>query len=113
VLHVPRDSPSALPAILNGSGINDQLRVNTEQLDHANSFMEAVLPFERLRPLLRGALGSDGASGEVSVDAVNRRGRQVMVRVACTPLHNYADGLDGDGAIIVMEADAGPSPERV
>jgi two-component system CheB/CheR fusion protein len=75
--------------------------------------LDLGLPFERLRPLLRGVLGSDGASGEVSVDAVNRRGPQVMVRVAGTRLHNYADGLDGDGAIIVMEADAGPSPERV
>jgi two-component system, chemotaxis family, CheB/CheR fusion protein len=75
--------------------------------------LDIGLPIERLRPLLRGALGSDGATGEVSVDAVNRRGRPVMVRVACTPLHNRSDGSDGDGAIIVMEAEPGQPPERV
>ena len=73
--------------------------------------LDIGLPFERLRPLLRGALGSDGASGEVAVDAVNRRGRPVMVRVACTPLHTHSDGADGAGAIIVMEAE--PPSERV
>jgi two-component system CheB/CheR fusion protein len=75
--------------------------------------LDIGLPFERLRPLLRGALGSDGASGEVAVDGVNRRGRPVTVRVACTPLHNRSGGADGAGAIIVMEAGPGPSPERV
>jgi two-component system, chemotaxis family, CheB/CheR fusion protein len=75
--------------------------------------LDIGLPFERLRPLLWGALGSDGASGEVSLDAINRRGRSVMVRVGCTPLHNRSGGADGEGAIIVMEAASGPPPEPV
>jgi two-component system CheB/CheR fusion protein len=75
--------------------------------------LDIGLPFERLRPLLRSALGFDGASGAVAVDGVNRRGRPVTVRVACTPLHNHSGGADGDGAIIVMETGPGPSPERV
>ena len=43
------------------------------------------LPFDRLRPLVCAALKPDGVSGEVIVDAVNRRGRGVVVRVACAP----------------------------
>ena len=76
--------------------------------------LDVGLPFERLRPLLRGALGPDGVPGEVSVDGVNRRGRPVVVRVAFTPLQSLDGGAAGDGAIIVMEAEpSGPSPERV
>jgi two-component system CheB/CheR fusion protein len=59
--------------------------------------LDIGLPVDRVRPLLRGALGAGGRPGEIRLDAVNRRGRAVTVRVACTPLHK------GDGAIIVME----------
>ncbi|GAA4971620.1 CheR family methyltransferase [Actinoplanes utahensis] len=66
--------------------------------------LDIGLPIDRIRPLLRGALGQDGESGDVRLDAVNRRGRGVTVRVACTPLRRL-DGLaaGGEGAIIVME----------
>ena len=65
--------------------------------------LDIGLPFEELRPLLRSAVGSGHTSGEVAVGAVNRRGRSVMVRVACTPLDKSAAGAEG--AIIVMETD--------
>jgi two-component system CheB/CheR fusion protein len=64
--------------------------------------LDIGLPLEMLRPLLRGALG--GETGEAKVDAVNRRGRPVEVRVVCTPLNGRAAGNGSDGAIIVMEA---------
>jgi two-component system CheB/CheR fusion protein len=64
--------------------------------------LDIGLPFEMLRPLLRGALG--GETGDAQVDAVNRRGRPVAVRVVCTPLSGRAGGTASDGAIIVMEA---------
>ncbi|WP_328476910.1 PAS domain S-box protein [Actinoplanes sp. NBC_00393] len=66
--------------------------------------LDIGLPIDRIRPLLRGALGSDGASGDIRLDAVNRRGRAVTVRVACTPLRGR-DGVPvgGDGVIVVME----------
>lgn len=65
--------------------------------------LDIGLPIEHVRPLLRAALGGaqdteDGESGEIRLEAVNRRGRAVTVRVACTPLRQR----DG-GAIIVME----------
>ncbi|MFI5495649.1 CheR family methyltransferase [Actinoplanes sp. NPDC051859] len=67
--------------------------------------LDIGLPFEQVRPMLRGALGDDGASGEVTLDAVNRRGRAVVVRVACAPLRGIDPGRGTEGAIIVMEAD--------
>ncbi len=72
--------------------------------------LDIGLPIERLRPILRGALGDDAVGAELEVDAVNRRGRPVSVRVACTPLGKRDGGRPPDGAIIVMEtstADAG------
>ncbi|AGL18667.1 CheR family methyltransferase [Actinoplanes sp. N902-109] len=67
--------------------------------------LDIGLPFEQLRPLLRGALNDGGASGEITVDAVNRRGRAVVVRVACAPLRGPDQEPDPEGVIIAMEAD--------
>jgi two-component system, chemotaxis family, CheB/CheR fusion protein len=64
--------------------------------------LDIGLPLEKLRPLLRGALG--GETGEAAVEAVNRRGRAVTVRVVSTPLSGRGTGADWEGAIIVMEA---------
>ena len=65
--------------------------------------LDIGLPIERLRPLLRGAIGPEPVSTELRVDAVNRRGRTVAVRVACTPLRGQGPGQGSEGAIIVME----------
>jgi two-component system CheB/CheR fusion protein len=65
--------------------------------------LDIGLPFEQVRPLLRSALG--GEAGEAVVDAVNRRGRAVTVRVACVPLGGRRADAGSDGAIIVMETD--------
>ena len=64
--------------------------------------LDIGLPVDRIRPLVRQALGGDAEGEEVQLEAVNRRGRPVTVRVACSPLA----GLGGEaaGAIIVMEA---------
>ncbi|MEU4426755.1 CheR family methyltransferase [Actinoplanes sp. NPDC024001] len=66
--------------------------------------LDIGLPIDRVRPLLRGALGAGGESAEIQLDAVNRRGRAIAVRVACTPLRG-PDGGSGaqDGVIVVME----------
>jgi two-component system CheB/CheR fusion protein len=68
--------------------------------------LDIGLPFEQLRPLLRGVLGGPGDTVEIAVEAINRRGRSVTVRVAATPLASRDSGKESDGAIIVMEADA-------
>jgi len=67
--------------------------------------LDIGLPFQQLRPLLRAASGSGGDTGEITLDAINRRGRPISVRVACTPLHSDGDGSRNDGAIVVMESD--------
>jgi two-component system CheB/CheR fusion protein len=66
--------------------------------------LDIGLPIDQVRPLLRGALGPGGDITEIRLDAVNRRGRAITVRVACTPLRRR-DGMPGtgDGAIVVME----------
>lgn len=66
--------------------------------------LDIGLPIGQIRPLLRGALGPGGTSADTELDAVNRRGRAITVRVACTPL-TRPDGAPGggDGAIVVME----------
>jgi two-component system CheB/CheR fusion protein len=63
--------------------------------------LDIGLPFERLRPLLRAALAGDQA--ETEVDAVNRRGRTVLVRVSCAPMGTRDGDNASAGAIIAME----------
>ncbi|GAA2534214.1 CheR family methyltransferase [Winogradskya humida] len=68
--------------------------------------LDIGLPFEQLRPMLRAALaGPSPAFEEITLDAINRRGRKVMVRVAFAPLRNENGTEETVGAIIVMEAD--------
>jgi two-component system, chemotaxis family, CheB/CheR fusion protein len=76
--------------------------------------LDIGLPFEQLRPLLRAASTPDGGPGEITLNAVNRRGRAITVRVALTPLHNHHQGSSHGGAIVVMESDDGlTADERV
>ncbi len=76
--------------------------------------LDIGLPFEQLRPLLRAASRPDGGPGEITLEAVNKRGRTITVRVAFTPLHNGLQRPSTGGAIVVMESDDGPpANERV
>ena len=60
--------------------------------------LDIGLPVERLRGPVREVLSGDGQP-EVSLDAVNRRGRNVTTRIELVPL----DGTDGvHGAILMM-----------
>jgi two-component system, chemotaxis family, CheB/CheR fusion protein len=63
--------------------------------------LDIGLPTEQLRPVLRQALANHGAPIEIALPAVNRRGRQISVRVTCSPL-GAANG-DASGAVLVME----------
>jgi two-component system CheB/CheR fusion protein len=67
--------------------------------------LDIGLPFDGVRPLLRAASGPDAEFGEVMLQAVNRRGRTVAVRVACSPLGPGRNGDRTAGAVIVMESD--------
>ena len=59
------------------------------------------LPIDQVMPLLRGVVNNGSQDGEVKLEATNRRGRQIEVRVRVSPMN----GPEGDvrGAIVVME----------
>ncbi len=63
--------------------------------------LDIGLPLAELRPLVRSALVDADSIGEVTIAAVNRRGRKVSVRVVASPLRGRNG--DTDGAILVLE----------
>jgi two-component system CheB/CheR fusion protein len=60
------------------------------------------LPVDQLQQPLRSALGAGGGASEVTLAAVDRRGRTVQCRVRVVPLH--ANERESGGAILLMEA---------
>jgi two-component system CheB/CheR fusion protein len=65
--------------------------------------LDIGLPVDLLRPLIKQALNGGGDPHEIVVEAINRRGRNIHVRVVCTPLNG--DESPAGGAILVMEPD--------
>jgi two-component system CheB/CheR fusion protein len=63
--------------------------------------LDIGLPVERLRPALKTCIGGESPSEQITLDAVNRRGRTIRCHVTCSPLRTV-DGSPG-GAILVME----------
>jgi two-component system CheB/CheR fusion protein len=63
--------------------------------------LDIGLPTEKLRPLIRKALSDGRGPIDIELDAVNRRGRSIKLRIECSPLA----GMDGaiSGAVLVME----------
>ena len=61
------------------------------------------LPLEQLAPMIRRALGGEPGPQELALPAVNRRGRQIDVRVLGSPLTDHADRPAG--VILMMELD--------
>ncbi|WP_306745288.1 histidine kinase [Saccharothrix yanglingensis] len=59
------------------------------------------LPVAELRPVVRPALGDASFMTGLEVDAVDRKGRDVVVRVVCSSLRSNAG--EPNGAILVME----------
>ncbi|MFD2420139.1 CheR family methyltransferase [Amycolatopsis pigmentata] len=63
--------------------------------------LDIGLPVAELRPVVRPALADPSYTKDVVVEAVNRRGRQVTIRVSCGALRNRRG--HSTGAILVME----------
>jgi two-component system CheB/CheR fusion protein len=63
--------------------------------------LDSGLPTAQLKPLVREVIFDGSTGGELILSAVNRRGRQVELRVSATPLLSGAD--DPSGALLVME----------
>ncbi len=63
--------------------------------------LDIGLPVAELRPVVRSALSDATFMEEVKLTAVNRRGREIVIRVACSSLRDN-NGEPG-GAILVMD----------
>jgi len=59
------------------------------------------LPMEDVKQLIGKAFVDPGSFGEVTIDAINRRGRSLRIRVTCTAFRNSADLING--AVLLME----------
>lgn len=65
------------------------------------SSLDIGLPLAELKPLIGKAFVDSDTTGEVIVDAVNRRGRATQVRVTCTAFRSAEDTVNG--ALLLME----------
>jgi two-component system CheB/CheR fusion protein len=63
--------------------------------------LDIGLPTDQLRPLIRKVLNGVDEPQSLVLQAVNRRGRTIGIRVVCTPLNLDSEGATG--AILVME----------
>ncbi|HXV94163.1 MAG TPA: CheR family methyltransferase [Pseudonocardia sp.] len=63
--------------------------------------LDIGLPVDRLRPMIRRILGMESGPAELTVGAVNRRGRPISVRVLGSPLHGPS--RSPVGVILMME----------
>jgi len=71
--------------------------------------LDIGLPVDAIAPTVRRLLGSSPSPERVELDAVNRRGRPLRLRVSALPLRG-SDG-EGNGGILVMEPVPGPTAE--
>ena len=63
--------------------------------------LDSGLPTERLKPLVREVIFDGSGGNEMVMEAVNRRGRTIELRVAVTPLLSGDD--EPGGALLLME----------
>jgi two-component system CheB/CheR fusion protein len=63
--------------------------------------LDIGLPVGELRPLIRAGLAGDDAPAELTLPAVNRRGKHIQCRVGCTPLVSALGKRDG--VILMMD----------
>jgi two-component system CheB/CheR fusion protein len=70
--------------------------------------LDIGLPTERLRPLVKGVLAGDGHAGDLTLDAVNRRGRSVTVSVSSSELRLLDAEVTG-AILLISEVDGAPA----
>jgi len=63
--------------------------------------LDIGLPVDQLRNMIRSCLSKESESGEVTLDATNRRGKAIECKVTCTPLRSTNDEIRG--VILHME----------
>jgi two-component system, chemotaxis family, CheB/CheR fusion protein len=67
--------------------------------------LDIGLPVEQLRPMLLACLKGDGERQQITLDAVNRRGKAIRCTVSCLSLSPLNDGVV-TGIILMMEPEA-------
>jgi two-component system CheB/CheR fusion protein len=74
--------------------------------------LDIGLPLDKVRPALRASMSGDDGTQTVKVEATNRRGKPIDVRVTCSPL--VGDHKDVHGVIMVVEErpDGEPAEQR-
>jgi two-component system CheB/CheR fusion protein len=74
--------------------------------------LDIGLPPDKVRPALRASMSGDDGTQTVNVEATNRRGKPIDVRVTCSPL--VGDHEDVHGVIMVVEErpDREPAEQR-
>jgi two-component system, chemotaxis family, CheB/CheR fusion protein len=63
--------------------------------------LDIGLPVDKVRPALRASMSGRNGTQTILVEATNRRGKPIQVRVSCSPL--VGDHEDIHGAIMVIE----------
>ncbi len=69
--------------------------------------LDIGLPVDRLRAPIRACLSGQSSGEQLTLAAVNRRGRQITCLVTISPLK--ADTHERDGVILVMDEDSAPT----
>jgi two-component system CheB/CheR fusion protein len=81
----------------------DMWGLRSDEVLHKNFLnLDIGLPVERLRAPIRACLAHDSDFLDLTLDATNRRGRPIQVRVTCTPLGQGPDQTSR-GVILLME----------
>jgi two-component system, chemotaxis family, CheB/CheR fusion protein len=67
--------------------------------------LDSGLPVEQLRSTIRACLNGEASHTEVMLDATNRRGKQIFLRVTCTPMLAAPDDPPRGVVLLMEEAD--------
>jgi two-component system CheB/CheR fusion protein len=77
--------------------------LSAEEVDGVHLLgLDLGLPVEELKPLLKECMNGSTERQEITLDAVNRRGKPMRCRVTCLPLSSLSDG-EVTGIIVMME----------
>jgi two-component system CheB/CheR fusion protein len=77
--------------------------LTAEEVEGRHLFgLDIGLPVDQLKPLLLSVLRGNNGNEEITLDAVNRRGKSIRCTVRVVPLSSLSDG-DASGIILMME----------
>ena len=66
--------------------------------------LDSGLPVEQLRSIIRASLNGESSHLDVTLEATNRRGKRITLKVTCTPIGGAPDDPPR-GVVLLMEED--------